>query len=183
MATPETVAGGYGSGLTGGQAASTYVAQADARKLFIPGNQFVVGSGAPSAAQAGSRYPGWSFANAADGTVRGSFMLPDWITNPIFTVLWCNNGAGSGNIYAEVNFSSVVDGATVASSDTLLYNGTLTALAQNLLEFSQMGSAQTVSPTARLFHVRFGRLGTNVADTLGNAIIFLGIVVGKSQTA
>lgn len=174
MATPETVAGGYGGAPSGG-----YVQVANER-MFLGPDRFLVQAGSPSisgAAGTGAQ-PGVLMDAASQEVVTAGFFVPIGWTTCDIDLWWLNNGAGSGDVRWRIQMVSHANGSDTVTS-VADQSRTETAAAQNVQTQRASFIAAAAVSSSLIYRISVLRVAADVADTLGNDAAFLGLMIRR----
>lgn len=150
---------------------------------FFGSDRFESLSGSPVIGTiGGGRRNAWLLDAASEEIVGTEFIMPDGWTKLKVSIYWVNAGAGSGNVVFAYNFGQFAAGVTLNAADSLgSLNRTFTAAAQDVLSISVFSSdIITVSPGVTSF-LRVKRTAADAADTLGNDIGIIGVLIERAD--
>ena len=123
----------------------------------------------------GGRVAAWLLDAATNEAVAATFVVPSWWSNKMrATVLWCNAGAGAGNVVFTFNYVMIAPGNTLNTVGGGTGNFTVAAGLQDIQINTVAPALLTVIPGQTLY-MRMFRLGSDAADTLANDCGFLGL--------
>lgn len=155
-------------------------------QLWIPVNTMWIVTGSPSGAAftgASSAYEAYRFDSSTTERMGAQSLLPTHWEEFNVVVYWANNGAGSG----DVRWQLATHRKGVISTDMWLLGGgtthtavTATAPGENFMTETTLVSDRT-KDTNDLWCFLVARLGGDGADTLGNDVGLLGILVEKAS--
>jgi hypothetical protein len=147
-----------------------------AESVFVPAAELVGVLGSPNIGSL-NRWPAWMLDAASSEILGWASRIPrDW-NNLAIDVVWANAGAGSGDVVlrADVGFRTLGQTAATPGAGT---PATVTAGAVNVIATTQL--VATVGVTASAFAViDLVRVGGDAADTLGNDIAVLGLILRR----
>lgn len=174
-----TVLRSDGTDASWGDISAAYISNRTRTFDILHARQFTLRAGTPDLALRGTnvRYHAWAFDAAATEGILAEWWPPaDYVSGAITVkILWTNLGAGAGDVVWQLHLISCGDGETLNGSGTS-DNDTVTAPAQDILDIYSHGISFT--PTAgEMIEVIVTRVGTDVADTLGNDAGFVGLVI------
>lgn len=116
----------------------------------------------------GGRVSAWLLDSAITETIGSAFLVPSYWSNRIrVTYVWCNAGAGAGNVVFSMGYQVVAPGGNLNAVFTSNGNTTATAGAQDVQVNTVASAPLTVTP-GQMLYLRMLRLGGDAADTLPN---------------
>jgi len=136
--------------------------------------------GAPSLDRVNFRQPAWLLDSSLNEWVGAETLVPaSWATVNLH-LWWCNVGAGSGDVVFAGSGKSIEAGETLNASGTNIIPVTVTSPAQYVAGRTTIYYGFPVTP-GELLWLRFGRNGTDAADTLGNDIGLLALEITRAS--
>ena len=156
-------------------ASTAQVASYGVMPLTLAPANFSTVSAAALGTVGGGRVAAWLLDAATSEAVATTFVVPSWWSNNMrATVLWCNAGAGAGNVVFSLNYVTIAPGNTLNTAGTSTGNFTVTAGLQDVQVNSVAPVSLAVTPGQTLY-MRMFRIGGDAADTLANDCGFLGL--------
>lgn len=148
-------------------------------EIWLPASKFTSSAGTPALSTVGgTRHSAWLLDSATLEAVQTSVAIPVGWTTFSTQFYYVNAGAGAGNVVVGVQGKSVPAGSTTNVADDFMTRTTSAAGTQDVVVVAN-GPNHT-SLTATTYHsLRAVRDGTDIADTLGNDIGFLGVKLRK----
>lgn len=150
-------------------------------RIWIPASDFAATQGAPTLDDLTNNvWLAWLLdPGSAEGITTNIFTPADWATMDI-DLWWTNAGAGSGNVVWEVRYPVTKgDGETMSGTVTAT-ESTIAAPTQLVIKKSTYFAGVAVD-TNEMFTLAVRRIAADGADTLGNDVGVLGVMLRKAS--
>lgn len=165
------------------QLSSRYAARAD-EFVWLGAGDFELGYASPSRSRlTNSGYPGWLLDASSIEGIIASARLPTHYSTFHVDLYWTNAGAGAGDAYIRFGVSMTGDGESLNnySGKGFTSFGAVTAPAQWVLEVTRLTASAGTNQSGEIFGIYIDRLADDAADTLGNDIAIVGVLITKAS--
>jgi hypothetical protein len=134
----------------------------------LPASGWSSQSSATLSTVGGGRASAWLMDAAITEAIGSAFLVPSYWSKRIrVTYVWCNAGAGAGNVVFSMGYQVVAPGANLNAVFSSNGNTTATAGAQDIQVNTVASTPLTVTP-GQMLYLRMLRVGGDAADTLPN---------------
>lgn len=154
------------------------VAKADVGTVLLFPERFRASVGTPTLTSLNTRWPVWSFGDAASEQISGMWSVPAYWNTMAVDLIVANLTADAGDIVWIVEFKEFATGETLNATPAALGSGATTALGQYIRQTIVMGTGIAVTPS-KLQGFRLGRSGASGLDTKVGAAALVAVQIRR----